>query len=242
MLERRWHVHRLLKKLLDGRAVDRRARGHTFAILQRPFVVPKLQLLSSLSDALCARCVWWTRKSLPIVCRASRVLIENVKATEKTFVSPECADRKNTIGGARGKERGRGRECARVIGLRRVFHAFRNPREGRGGWREYRSISQNDPESRGLALSRCLSPLAFVTSPPPNELPLFEAVVSERRPGNPRRVHHYRVKIKAKDTEGRAFPARLISFAARKAWASLRRVFGKLERKRLADSGAIIYQ
>jgi len=66
-------------------------------------------------------------KSLPIVCRASRVLIENVKATEKTFVSPECADRKNTTpgrGGDRGEPGGGAREGTRMRARYRTAARF----------------------------------------------------------------------------------------------------------------------
>lgn len=48
--------------------------------------MPKLQLLSSLSDALCARCVWGGRGNPTPLFVARPVLIENVKAAEKTYI------------------------------------------------------------------------------------------------------------------------------------------------------------
>jgi len=98
MPERRWHVYRLLKKLLDGRAGSKSAGTylrHFTEALCRAEITIAIVIIGCVMRTMR---LGWTRKSHPIVCRASRFDRKRQSGWKNIHTSPRNSDRKNMAG------------------------------------------------------------------------------------------------------------------------------------------------
>lgn len=157
MPERRWHVYRLLKKLLDSRAGSKSAGTylrHFTEALCRAEITIAIVIIGCVMRTMR---LGWTRKSHPIVCRASRFDRKRQSDWKNIHTSLRNADRKNMAGWRRAS----GETPRYVSDSTRVGSARR------------RAISvHEDPRSNFVkrsgiiaALSHSLSFSAFEVSP-----------------------------------------------------------------------------
>lgn len=126
MLERRWHVHRLLKKLLDGRTGSKSAGTYLRHFTEAPLSCRNYNCYRHYRMRY-AHDAFGGRGNPSPLSAASRVLIENVKATEKTYVSLRNAGKIWPRGRPKNRGDGGGGIARRIIGraMRFVCETFR---------------------------------------------------------------------------------------------------------------------
>lgn len=138
MPERRWHVYRLLKKLLDGRTGSKSAGTylrHFTEALCRAEITIAIVIIGCVMRTMR---LGWTRKSHPIVCRASRFDRKRQSDRKNIHTSPrpECRPEKYSRE-EKSIERDPALSDSAHVGSARIRDL----------------ISSNDPESQPIFLS-----------------------------------------------------------------------------------------